>query len=296
MNIKEKLATIQQELKVPKTKPNKFGGYKYRNVDMILEAIKPLLKDQKCILTLNDEVVEVGGRVYVKAMAVLEESDGEGGIGVSGWAREQLERKKSDDSQLTGAASTYARKRALEGLLLLDDSGDVQDPDSYEEDPEEELDKQEAEELQQEEEEAPVERKPRSRRKKKAETPDFMNIPEGVDEEVPFDAVKEQQELSEEELEEHIGKVFGGPYDPETGLPTMEDEEDEKLTKDTCFKVLQADGKYNYIKLHAGDEIPEGAVEITEEEFKEGVTRIAQGKEEPEQKPMTRRARKRRNS
>lgn len=266
MNIKEKLAVIQQELKVPKSKPNRFGGYKYRNVDMITEAVKPLLKDQKCILTLNDEVVEVGGRIYVKATAVIEETDGDGGIGVSGYAREQLERKKSDDSQLTGAASTYARKRALEGLFLLDDSGDVTDPDEYEEDPDEELDKQEAEE----QEEAPVERKPRSRRKKK--------------------------ELSEEELEEHIGKVFGGPYDPETGLPTMEDEEDDKLTKDTCFKVLQADGKYNYIKLHAGDEVPEGAVEITEKEFGEGVTRIAQGKEEPEQKPMTRRARKRRNS
>lgn len=283
MNIKEKLAIIQQELKVPKSKPNRFGGYKYRNVDMITEAVKPLLKDQKCILTLNDEVVEVGGRVYVKATAVLEETDGDGGIGVSGYAREQLERKKSDDSQLTGAASTYARKRALEGLFLLDDSGDVTDPDEYEEDPEEELDKQE---------EAPVERKPRSRKKKKKEE-DFMNIPEGTDEELPWST--EEKEITKEELEEHIDKVFGGPFDPETGLPTMEDEEDDKLTKDTCFKVLQADGKYNYIKLHPGDEVPEGAVEITEKEFGEGVTRIAQGKEEPEQKPITRRARKRRN-
>lgn len=287
MNIKEKLAVIQHDLKVPKSKPNRFGGYKYRNVDMILENIKPLLKEQRCILTLNDEVVQVGERVYVRATAVIEETDGDGGIGVSGWAREQLERKKSDDSQLTGAASTYARKRALEGLFLLDDSGDVTDPDEYEEDPEEELDKQEAEE----QEEAPVERKPRSRRKKKEE--DFMNIPEGTDEELPWPT--EEKEITKEELEERIGKVFGGPYDPETGLPTMEDEEDDKLTKDTCFKVLQADGKYNYIKLHPGDEVPEGAVEITEKEFGEGVTRIAQGKEEPEQKPITRRARKRRN-
>ena len=256
MNIKEKLAVIQQELKVPKSKPNRFGGYKYRNVDMITEAVKPLLKDQKCILTLNDEVVEVGGRVYVKATAVLEETDGEGGIGVSGYAREQLERKKSDDSQLTGAASTYARKRALEGLFLLDDSGDVTDPDEYEEDPEEELDKQEAEE----QEEAPVERKPRSRRKKKEE--DFMNIPEGTDEELPWPT--EEKEITKEELEEHMDKVFGGPFDPETGLPTMEDEEDDKLTKDTCFKVLQADGKYNYIKLHPGDEGQECTGNINE--------------------------------
>ena len=91
MNIKEKLAVIQQELNVPKSKPNRFGGYKYRNVDMIVAAVKPLLKEQKCILTLNDEVVEVGGRVYVKATAVIEETDGDGGVGVNGWAREQLE-------------------------------------------------------------------------------------------------------------------------------------------------------------------------------------------------------------
>lgn len=286
MNIKEKLAAIQQELKVPKSKPNRFGGYKYRNVDMILENVKPHLKEQKCILTLNDEVVEIGGRVYVKATAVLEECDGDGGIGVSGWAREQLERKKSDDSQLTGAASTYARKRALEGLFLLDDSGDVVDPDEYEDDPDEELDQQEAEE---QEEEKPVERKPRSRRKKKEEEEDFMNIPEGVDEEVPFNA--EQQEL-----EEHIEKVFGGPYDPETGLPTMEDdEEDGKVQTDNAWFHVPGEGLGNYIKLHKGDEIPEGAEPITEEEWKEGCTAIAQ-KKEPEPKPVTRRSRKRRNS
>lgn len=283
MNIKEKLAAIQQELKVPKSKPNRFGGYKYRNVDMILENVKPHLKEQKCILTLNDEVVEIGGRVYVKATAVLEECDGDGGIGVSGWAREQLERKKSDDSQLTGAASTYARKRALEGLFLLDDSGDVVDPDEYEDDPDEELDQQEAEE---QEEEKPVERKPRSRRKKKEE--DFMNIPEGVDEEVPFNA--EQQEL-----EEHIEKVFGGPYDPETGLPTMEDdEEDGKVQTDDAWFHVPGEGLGNYIKLHKGDEIPEGAEPITEEEWKEGCTAIAQ-KKEPEPKPVTRRTRRKRS-
>ena len=284
MNIKEKLAAIQQELKVPKSKPNRFGGYKYRNVDMILENVKPHLKEQKCILTLNDEVVEIGGRVYVKATAVLEECDGDGGIGVSGWAREQLERKKSDDSQLTGAASTYARKRALEGLFLLDDSGDVVDPDEYEDDPDEELDQQEAEE---QEEEKPVERKPRSRRKKKEE--DFMNIPEGVDEEVPFNA--EQQEL-----EEHIEKVFGGPYDPETGLPTMEDddEEDGKVQTDDAYFHIPGEGHGNYVKLHKGDEIPEGAEPITEEEWKEGCTAIAQ-KKEPEAKPVTRRTRRKRS-
>lgn len=271
MNIKEKLAVIQQELNVPKSKPNKFGGYKYRNVDMIVAAVKPLLKEQKCILTLNDEVVEVGGRVYVKATAVIEETDGDGGVGVNGWAREQLERKKSDDSQLTGAASTYARKRALEGLFLLDDSGDVTDPDEYEEDPDEELDKQEAEE----QEEKPVERKPRSRRKKKDTPEDFMNIPEDADEELPF----------------------FGPFNKETGMydPNAEDEEDGKVQEEDAYFHIPGEGHGNYIKLHKGDEIPEGAEPITEEEWKEGCTAIAQ-KKEPETKPVTRRSRKRRNS
>lgn len=184
-NIKEKLAAIQQELKVPKSKPNRFGGYKYRNVDMITEAVKPLLKEQNCILTFNDELIEVGGRIYVKATAVLEELDGDGGIGVSGFAREQLERKKSDDSQLTGAASTYARKRAAEGLFLLDDSGDVEDPDEYEDDPDEELDKQEAEE----QEEKPIGRKPRSRRHKKEE--------KITDDDIPFNKPEEEAPAKE---------------------------------------------------------------------------------------------------
>ena len=273
MNIKEKLAVIQQELNVPKSKPNRFGGYKYRNVDMIVAAVKPLLKEQKCILTLNDEVVEVGGRVYVKATAVIEETDGDGGVGVNGYAREQLERKKSDDSQLTGAASTYARKRALEGLFLLDDSGDVTDPDEYEDDPDEELDKQEAEE----QEDKPVERKPRSRRKKKDAPEDFMNIPEDADEELPF----------------------FGPFNKETGMydpnaAEAEDEEDGKVREEDAYFHIPGEGHGNYIKLHKGDEIPEGAEPITEEEWKEGCTAIAQ-KKEPETKPVTRRSRKRRN-
>lgn len=275
MNIKEKLAVIQHDLKVPKSKPNRFGGYKYRNVDMILENIKPLLKEQRCILTLNDEVVQVGERVYVRATAVIEETDGDGGIGVSGWAREQLERKKSDDSQLTGAASTYARKRALEGLFLLDGSGDVTDPDEYEDDPDEELDQQEEAEKEPEEKK-PVERKPRSRRKKAAE-----------------EETDKEQELQEQE--DTIAKVFGGPFDPETGLPTMEnDEEDGKVQEKDAYFHIPGKGHGNYIKLHKGDEIPEGAEPITEDQWKEGCTAIAQ-KQEPESKPVTRRSRKKRS-
>jgi len=115
------LVKIQAELKAPKSQYNKFGDYYYRNVDDILCAVKPLLGD--CVLTLNDDVVEVGGRVYIKAIATL--SNGEQNISVNAFARETLERKKYDASQLTGAASTYARKYALNGLFGIDDTRDA---------------------------------------------------------------------------------------------------------------------------------------------------------------------------
>ena len=172
MTINEKLLQIQLELKVPKSKPNKFGGYKYRTVDMILEQVKPLTEKHKAVLLLQDELVLIGERYYVKATAILLDLESDTNVATSAYAREQLERKKSDDSQLTGA-STYARKYALAGLFLLDDS-DGMDPDSYagapEDDDPEELDKQEEEDAkQQEAEEKPARRRARSSRKKKEE-------------------------------------------------------------------------------------------------------------------------------
>ena len=128
MDINEKLLKIQLELKVPKSANNKFGGYKYRTVDMILEKVKPLADKNKAVLILHDDLVQIGDRYYVKATASLLDLESDKYIAVSAWAREQLERKKSDESQLTGAASTYARKYALNGLFLLDDTAD---PDSY---------------------------------------------------------------------------------------------------------------------------------------------------------------------
>lgn len=170
MDLKNKLLAIQQELKAPKGRNNHFGGYNYRSTEDIFTALKPLLKKYKVILTITDTMELIGERYYVKATVCLEDVESETGISVSAYARETLERKKSDDSQLTGAASSYARKYALNGLFLIDDSAD---PDTYEDDPEE-LDRQEAEELQQEEEEeapAPV-RKPRKKKTEPAPDPE----------------------------------------------------------------------------------------------------------------------------
>ena len=164
MELKEKLLAIQQELKAPKGRNNRFGGYYYRSTEDILTALKPILKKHKVILTITDGLELIGERYYVKATVCLEDVESETGISVSAYARETLERKKSDDSQLTGAASSYARKYALNGLFLIDDSAD---PDTYEDDPEE-LDRQEAEEM----EEKPA-RKPRQ---KKEAAPDPEDV------------------------------------------------------------------------------------------------------------------------
>lgn len=144
MELKEKLKNIQQELKAPKQLPNKFGGYRYRNAEQILTAVKPLLEKYNVILTISDEIVQVGERYYVKATAFIEDVETETGFHVTAFARETMERKKYDDSQLTGAASSYARKYALGGLFLVDDEKDA---DEIADDDPEELDRQEAEEL-----------------------------------------------------------------------------------------------------------------------------------------------------
>lgn len=122
-NINERLIHIQGELKAPKSQENKFGGYKYRSCEDILEAVKPLLKKEKVTLTISDDIVEVGGRVYVKATATL--SDGEDTISTTAFAREAETKKGMDDSQITGSASSYARKYALNGLFAIDDTKDA---------------------------------------------------------------------------------------------------------------------------------------------------------------------------
>lgn len=118
----KKLIEIQKELKVPKNQFNKFGNYKYRSCEDIVEAVKPLCAKHECLLTLSDQMISVGERVYVCATATI--SHGEESVTVSGWAREAETQKGMSDSQITGSASSYARKYALNGLLAIDDTKD----------------------------------------------------------------------------------------------------------------------------------------------------------------------------
>jgi hypothetical protein len=117
------LVKIQAELKAPKGQFNAFGKYKYRNAEDIIEAVKPILSKYGTALVITDEVVQVGDRIYVKATATLLD-DTDNIISVSGWAREEEVKKGMDSAQITGSASSYARKYALNGLLAIDDTKD----------------------------------------------------------------------------------------------------------------------------------------------------------------------------
>ena len=125
--IHEKLQGIQSSLKAPKGQTNKFGGYRYRSAEDILEALKPLLGEWGCSLVIQDVMVEVGGRVYVKASANLIDNDSESVLSTTAYAREAEVKKGMDDAQITGSASSYARKYALNGLFAIDDT---KDPDA----------------------------------------------------------------------------------------------------------------------------------------------------------------------
>lgn len=131
LNLREKLVAIQTELKAPKNLYNNFGKYAYRNAEGIQEALKPLEAKYNCFTTLSDEIVEIGGRVYVKATATISNTaEIPESISVTAYAREASEKKGMDDAQVTGATSSYARKYALNGLFLLDDTKDV-DSEEY---------------------------------------------------------------------------------------------------------------------------------------------------------------------
>jgi len=158
MEFKEKLQKIQCELKAPKNLFNKFGNYKYRNAEGICEAVKPMLEKYKLVLTMTDEIVLVGQhtpiqwehteydsykkkdvqvmsifsdqRFYIKALVTLTDTESENSITVSAFARESEVKKGADESQITGTASSYARKYALNGLFLLDDTKDA-DSDEF---------------------------------------------------------------------------------------------------------------------------------------------------------------------
>lgn len=118
------LLEVQIDLKAPKSQFNKFGGYKYRSTEDILQAVKPLLKKYGDSLELSDEPVLIGDWHYIKATAAFKDKDGNNTV-VTGYAREAANKKGMDDSQITGTASSYARKYALNGLFLIDDTKDA---------------------------------------------------------------------------------------------------------------------------------------------------------------------------
>lgn len=121
--LSEKLQIIQSELKAPKTQHNKFADFMYRSCEDILEAVKPLLAKQNVTLTMKDDLVMVGERYYVKATVFF--GDDDKAIEVCAFAREPLSRKGMDEPQVTGMASSYARKYALNGLFAIDDAKDA---------------------------------------------------------------------------------------------------------------------------------------------------------------------------
>lgn len=125
MKVAEILQHIQTELKAPKNQKNNFGGYKYRNLESILENVKPLLNKYNAVLTITDDIITVGERIYVKAIATIMSVEDGDNITVSAYAREDVAKKGMDLSQLTGACSSYARKYALNGLFCIDDTKDA---------------------------------------------------------------------------------------------------------------------------------------------------------------------------
>lgn len=127
MTIQEKLLHIQQNLKAPKNQYNSFGDYHYRSCEDIQNALKPLLEEVKAVVLLNDEIVQIGDRYYIKATAILQDVESPDGISNTAYARETEQKPKMDAAQITGSCSSYARKYALNGLFCIDDS---KDPDT----------------------------------------------------------------------------------------------------------------------------------------------------------------------
>ena len=132
MNIYEKLAAIQGELKAPKNQRNNFGGYNYRSAEDILEAVKPICHKHNAVLTISDEIIQFGDRFYVRATATLFSAEGDGSVSTTAYAREEETKKGMDASQITGSTSSYARKYALNGLFDIDDTKDADTMDNRE--------------------------------------------------------------------------------------------------------------------------------------------------------------------
>ena len=130
----QKLMKIQSELKAPKNQYNKFGEYYYRSCEDILEGLKPILLKYQCSIRLVDEMIMLGDRYYVKAVAVLTDEENGECVQTVAFAREELQKKGMDASQITGSASSYARKYALNGMFAIDDTKDADTLDNREKD------------------------------------------------------------------------------------------------------------------------------------------------------------------
>lgn len=125
LTFNERIIAIQSELKAPKNQFNSFGKYKYRSCEDILEGVKPLLSKYGLVQTISDTITQVGDRYYIRATITITQGDGSAVKEVSAFAREPENKKGMDESQITGTASSYARKYALNGMWLIDDTKDA---------------------------------------------------------------------------------------------------------------------------------------------------------------------------
>ena len=130
VNVLKKLNIIQDKLEAPKNQFNSFGKYHYRSCEDILEGLQPLLAENACVVVLSDEIKEIGGRVYVEATATIYDCESGEELSNTASAREAESKKGMDDSQVTGATSSYARKYALNGLFAIDDEKDADTRDN----------------------------------------------------------------------------------------------------------------------------------------------------------------------
>ena len=130
-----RLINIQSKLKAPKNQKNTFGNYYYRSCEDILEAVKPLLQEEKLSLVISDEIINVGTHFYVKATAKLFDDTGKELVSTSANAREEETKKGMDASQITGSTSSYARKYALNGLFAIDDNKDADNTNTHDKKP-----------------------------------------------------------------------------------------------------------------------------------------------------------------
>ena len=143
LSFKQRFNLLQTELKAPKSQTNKFGGYQYRSLEDITEAVKPLLKSYELLLNISDQIVLVGERYYVMATAIISDVHSDEYTSSTAMAREEENKKGMDSSQLTGSTSSYARKYALNGLFAIDDTKDSDATNKHGKDVKEEEDKPE---------------------------------------------------------------------------------------------------------------------------------------------------------